>query len=422
MGGAVTSLASRVMRPAWLRGLGPLQVGLLAAGIAVVIVAARLTIAADGDISRFVVAGDTYTDRISLHPDIYVFEASSGYDGQFFWRLAVDPAEWDLSQAHGVQLDSAYRLSRIGYPLLAWLLAGGQPELATWSLVGINIAALAMLAGLGAVLAERAGRPAALGLLVASAPGLVFALARDLAEPLTLAALAGGIVALQQDGSPPTATGPPETEVVGTTRARPVVAALAWSCAVLAREQALVVVAGYGLWRMTQLVTRRARPSVHDLPWVLPFLVYVAWQGAVWAAIGQLPSTAATGNNLSLPFTDLVPSVWRWLHGDLPRLERLAPVQLALAGALVVVALHRAAPRVPSPDRWLVVALTLSTAAAVSLARPVWAGPADVRQLSDVFTISWIVLLVASERLPQWLVGASAGVWLATVGLRVVAI
>jgi hypothetical protein len=58
---------------------------------------------------------------------------------------------------------------------------------------------------------------------------------------------------------------------------------------------------------------------------------------------------------------------------------------------------------------------------AVSLARPVWDGPADLRTVADVFALSWIVLLRA-EPSPRWLVGATGAVWLATVGVRAVAI
>jgi hypothetical protein len=382
--------------------LTPVQVGLLGGAVALAIVLARLAVAADGDISRFVVAGDLYADPAAVDPDIHVFEGSGGYDGQFFWRLAVEPGEWDLEPAHGVRFDSAYRPPRIGYPVLAWLAAGGQGGLVTWTLVGINVAALGVLVGLGGVLAQRAGKPALWGLLVASAPGFLFALARDLAEPVTLAALVAGIVALHDR--------------------RPGIAAAAWSFAVLAREQALVVIAGYGLWRVVQIGRGRERPSREDLPWVVPGLVFAAWQGVLWAATGELPLTAATGNNLSVPFVDLGYGVWRWLHGDLARPEMLAPVQLVLLAALVVVACREAAARLAPPQQWLAVALALTMLAGVSLSRPVWAGPGDLRQLSDVFVLSWVVLLLGGERLPPWLVGASGGVWLATVGFRVAAI
>jgi hypothetical protein len=331
-------------------------VGALGSGVALVIVVARLLVAADGEVSRFVVAGDVFVDAATVDPEIHVFEGSGGYDGQFFWRLAVDPLEWDKASAHGVRLDSAYRPPRIGYPVLAWLAAAGQPGLVAWSLVGVNVAAAGVAAGLGAVLAERAGRRALWGLLVASAPGLVFALARDLAEVVTLAAVLCGIVALRRDPPEPDAARgavPPErslprgglvartpwvSDAAGRSLLRPGLAALAWSYAVVTREQVLVIVAGYGLWRLACFVTRRVRPGLDDLPWLVPPLVFVGWQAVLWATLGELPATAAGGHNLTLPFADLVPAIGRWAQGDIALLESLTLVQLALAAMLVVAA------------------------------------------------------------------------------------
>jgi hypothetical protein len=275
--------------------------------------------------------------------------------------------------------------------------------------VGVNVAAAGAVAGLGAAVARRAGRPPVWGLLAASAPGLVLALSRDLAEVVTLAAVMAGVVALQ--------------------RGRPGLAALAWSGAVLSREQALVVIAGYGLWRVAQLagLARRgpgeaARAGWDDLPWIVPPLVVAAWQAVLWTSLGELPAASASGHNLALPFGDLVPALGRWAQGDLARLEILTPVQLVLAGVLVAVALWRAAPLLAPPDRWLPVSLGLVTVATVCLARPVWDGPADLRQASDVFSLAWLVLLLGAERPPRWLVGGTALVWLGTAGLRIVAI
>jgi hypothetical protein len=168
---------------------------LVALGIALV----RLQVAADGDVSRFVMAGDQFVDPVEVEPEISVFEDSPGYDGQFFWRLAVDPMEWDMAPRHGVYFDSAYRPPRIMYPAMAWLAAGGHPGLVVWTLVGVNVIAIGVITGLGAMVAQRGQRPPVAGLLMANATGLVFALARDLSDIVTLAAILAGIVALQRD-------------------------------------------------------------------------------------------------------------------------------------------------------------------------------------------------------------------------------
>lgn len=62
----------------------------------------RLIIAADGDITRFVVAGDDWSERAALPEDFHVEEDASGYDGQFFYRLAIDPLELQFDERQGV--------------------------------------------------------------------------------------------------------------------------------------------------------------------------------------------------------------------------------------------------------------------------------------------------------------------------------
>jgi hypothetical protein len=385
-----------------LAALGPLQVALLSGAVAMVFVLARLLAAADGDVSRFVVAGDTFVDPAAVDPPIHVTPDSTGYDGQFFWRLAVDPASWDAAADHGVRIDANYRQPRIVYPVLAWVTAGGQAAWVEWSLVAVNVVAAGAVAGLAALLAVRGGKTPVHGLLLASTPGLLMALSRDLAELVTLAALLAGIVALQ--------------------RGRWQLAALAWSTAVLSREQAMAAVAGYGLWRLVQLVRRQVRPGAADLPWLIPPLVGGAWQLVLWARIDELPLAAAGDQNAAVPFGDLVPAVVRWAQGDLARLEALAPVQLALAVALVIAAVWLGRARLAAEDSWLLWSLGLTTLLAVSLGRPVWDGPADLRQVADVFALSWAVLLLGSDRVPRALGGSAVAVWCATAAFRVLAI
>lgn len=432
------------MRPVtgWVGNLRPLHVGLLGGLLALGVVLGRLLVPADGDISRFVVAGDVFVDPDTVDPSIHVYDDSWGYDGQFFWRLAVDPAEWDLERHHhGVIFDSAHRPPRLGYPVLAWTLSGGHAPWAATTLVVVNVLAVGAIAGLGASIAQRAGRAPIAGLLVATTPGLVYAVARDLSDAVALAAVLAGIVALQ--------------------RGRVGWATAAWVGAVVTREQALVVVAGYGLWRVVALVQswRRhpapvatpalvgapdaARPGdpgpldaaddpddardppvrfgLADLPWLAPALVVPVLQLLVWARAGTLPFTDANEANFSYPFGELGPALWDWVRGDTPAWDDVLPFQFALAVVLVVLAFRRAR-ELPEGDRWLPVSLALVMAVAVSFGEKVWEGPADLRQVLDVLALSWVILLVAPRRIPPWLVGAAGVVWLATAAVRSYAI
>lgn len=404
---------------------GPGTVAAVAGGMALAFVVLRLVLAADGDVTRFVVAGRTFVDA---GHGVHVFD-STGYDGQFFWRLAVDPAEWSR-QAHGVSFDNAYRAPRIGYPLLVWAVALGRPGLVPWALVAVNVAAVAAIAGVAARLAAASGRAPAYGLLVAAAPGLVMPLGRDLAECVTVACLLGGVLALR--------------------RGRVVTATALWSYAVLTREQALLTVAAYALWRLLPAIRRlltppapaavggpesseaalvlsdeppvgRWAPGASDLAWLVPGLVFVAWQAVLWARTGGLPAASAGGTNLVPPFSALVPGVADWATGGLPRLHAAAPLQLATVVALAVAA-GRRARTVPADLGYTVVALALAAAAATCLAGSIWRDPSDMRHLVDVSTWSALALVVSRRPPPGWAVPVVATTWLATAAVRALAI
>src|SRR5215472_4281532 len=92
--------------------------------VAVVVTAAyaafavwRLTLAG-GDPSLFIVAGPPATDPATALPNVHVYSPGTTYDGQYFYRLALEPWTRDRT-ASGVTFDSPlYRQGRIAYPLV----------------------------------------------------------------------------------------------------------------------------------------------------------------------------------------------------------------------------------------------------------------------------------------------------------------
>lgn len=383
-----------------LDALTPVHVGALAALAMLLFVLGRLVVAADGDVSRFVVAGDVWADAATVDPPIHVFD-SDGYDGQFYWRLAVGPYERDEAPAHGVTLDNITRSTRVTYPTLAYVGALGQARLVTWSLVGVNVAAFGVLAGLAAAFARDRGHGAVAGLVVAASSGLVMSVARDLCEVVMVAGVVAGVVA------------------VG--RRRFGWAALAWSVAVLTHEQAVYVVAAYGAYRLAVDVRRDRRPGAADLAWAVPGLAFVACQALMAALTGEVAILGSGGNNASLPFAELAPEFAGWVTGDLSKQEVLVLPELALLVAVVAVAARRW--RLVEPDdRWLPCALAVGALFAASLSREVWVGPAELRQVVLVPTLGWLAILAAREAPPVALTAATAVVWVAVAGLRLAAI
>jgi hypothetical protein len=224
----------------------------------------------------------------------------TGYDGQFYYRLAIDPFNWS-HRAYGITMDHAYRYTRLGYPLLAWMAALGHTRWLPAVLVLINLACMAAIGWLGGVLARDAGRHALWGLLLVGYFGMVISVGRDTAEPLADALMLGGLLALRRD--------------------RQLLACVLVTCAVVTDETILVLPVTLGAMRLAALLgwqrrQRAERPSAGtrprgglpragaaDLVWLVPGCAWLALQGIENAVVTwQAGAPADASRNLGLPF------------------------------------------------------------------------------------------------------------------------
>jgi hypothetical protein len=202
-------------------------------------------------------------------------------DGLIFHELASHPAE-------AVRHLRAYRVNRILYPMIAWLLALGQSGLVAWTLVLVNLAAIALATELMHRLLERRGASPWNALAYGAWVGLGLALLHDTAEPATYLAALFGIWLID--------------------RRRPVLASAAFLAALLGRETALLLCGPYlvaagrgkrgpsrwlpaalvlGLWLMwlTVIALWLGRPFPSSGVLGFPFIGYRATRGA------DLPAT-----------------------------------------------------------------------------------------------------------------------------------
>ena len=215
---------------------------------------ARWQIWANGHITLFIMAGHTYTEPARL-PHGVLRVPNAGYDGQFYYRLALDPFNWHKT-AFGITMDQSYRYTRIGYPVLAWLASFGQHQLVPVALVAINLLGVAAMAVLGGIFARDSGRHALWGLAFAAYFGLVISVGRDTAEPLAEACMLGGLLAYR--------------------RTRPVLAAVLFAYGAITRETILFAPGAIAVTRVVAIARRRARPGLADLTWVVPPVAYGA--------------------------------------------------------------------------------------------------------------------------------------------------
>jgi hypothetical protein len=366
-----------------VRPHGPLERALdspawLAAGVTVLAAAfvmARLAVVAHGDITRFIDVGSAFA-QVHHVPRGITIAPGGGYDGQFYYRLALDPANLHRT-AYGITLDNGYRIQRISYPVLAWLLAAGQQAAVPYSLVAVNVVALAALAWLAALLARDCGRRPAWGLLVAGYFGFLFSLGRDLTEICEACFVVAGLLSLR--------------------RGRPVWAGLALAAAVLSRETALVVVAGVALVAVRDVVLGRRRPVRADLAFILPVVLYAAWQAIGWAVYGSIPIGSDGENNLTYPFVSMAQALADNLR-QLPS-EHAAVwlAELVALGTVVVVAgLTLPRSRARPAEKW---AWVVAASLAICLTRTLWDSHADFRGFEDLYVLSAVVLLDSDRNL-----------------------
>lgn len=263
----------------------PIACGLIAFVGWLAFALARWQVWAAGRIGLFVMAGHVYAGPANL-PHV----PSKGYDGQFYYRFALDPFNWHRT-AYGITIDYNYRYTRLGYPLVAWIVSLGRHGVVPVVLVALNLVFVAVMGWLGGKFARESGRHALWGLLFAAYFGLVISVGRDTAEPLADACMLGGLLAYRHS--------------------RYVLAAALIAYGVITNEPILVVAIAIALTRLYAMYRRRARPGRQDLAWVLPGAVYVVLQGIEHVVVkGKAGGLADIKQNFAAPFWAMIPAIY----------------------------------------------------------------------------------------------------------------
>ena len=177
------------------------------------------------DIGRKFVEQSSVSSVIRVDPSYKYLSNGIGYDGQFCYYIALDP----INARYYIDLP-AYRYQRILYPMLARLLAFGQPGIIPYTLLLVNW--LALGGGTLAVAAwlKRKGYTPSYALIYGLCAGLFSAFMRDLTEPLGFALVALAIYLYSFGG-----------------RRRILWAGMVFGLSALARETGLVFAGVYGL-------------------------------------------------------------------------------------------------------------------------------------------------------------------------------
>jgi hypothetical protein len=375
-------------RSRWLvtRSDRPIVPGSIALLTALAFVLARWQTWAKGDITRFILVGRHFATPSQLPPGVAV-APTYGYDGQFFYRLALNPANFSHI-AYGIRVDQPYRYMRIGYPWLTWLVSFGQHVLVPVMLVVINIVAIGAIGYLGGMFARQGGRHALAGLVLPAYFGLLTSVSRDTAEPLAAACLLGGLLAIRAR--------------------RPVLAGLLLAYGTLTRESVMVVVAAVAIVDVIGVIRRRRplRPGRDDVAWALPTVAFVAWQVVVKLAVGRFPLLVDANGNTGSPFITPLKAVRHNLaHIHLHQFDQydLWFLELAILALLAVAALACwRSTNAPVHER---LALVLYMIEICVVSPSTWYSlDADLRSFIEVYLLAAIILLgTPRHRLRAWL-------------------
>lgn len=151
------------------------------------------------DVAQLVVAGDQFSDPHLVPRNLPVENRSAGYDGQFYYRLALNPFTRQVSE-FGIRLDyPIYRQQRILFPFLAWLISAGHPAAVPGAFLAINLLSIGLLGWAAARIAQSYGAAPFWGVAMWLYPGWPLTLARDCVELLEIALLACMVLALIRD-------------------------------------------------------------------------------------------------------------------------------------------------------------------------------------------------------------------------------
>ena len=261
----------------------------LLGSLVVVGAALRFLTAADFDPTALIAFGERadeineYAER-ELGRPVLVRE-QLGHDGKFFFIQASDPFFLE-PESHAVYLDRpAYRGQRMLYPLLAGGF-GLLPSVAIqWTMLLVNIAAVAVGTWATARLAEEMGGSPWLGLAFALNIGVISDMMIGGAGILALALGVLGVLALER---------------------HQFWQAVMWlALAALTREVMLLFVAGVALLALKRIGWRAIWLGL------VPGVAVVAWAGYLRVRIDEA-SLIEEVREFGLPFQGIIESIPRW--------------------------------------------------------------------------------------------------------------
>ncbi len=301
---------------------------------------------------------------------LYIFPNSEGYDGQVYHLIAHDP--WMRKGSADAIADVSFRYQRIFVPALAWMVAFGQDR---W-IHAAYFAVILMFVFLGVYWTARfavgIGRPALWGLAFLLAPAVIVSIDRMTVD-IALAAFAMGFA------------------LYGDKFSWKVLLIL--TCAVLTRETAAPIIAGYAIYLLTR------RRFMHGLLAAATALPAAAW----YVYLSRLKRSPAPDYMDWIPLAGFADRVLHPTLSSIATFKSATAVLLDYAALLGVAIAMILAIRLAYQRRWDPRACAIYALAGALLfvrSRSVWE---DVYAFGRVFSPLLLLTMLDELRANPWL-------------------
>lgn len=348
------------------------------------------------DPSIFITAGDRLCDPDFIPEKVVILKDSYGYDGQFYYRLALDPFTSKRSD-YGVALDNPpYRHQRILYPLIVWLLSLGHVKSVPILMILVNYGGLCLIGWMGGMFAHSMRQHALWGLLIALYPGFVLTLSRDLGEILEIGLVLASLLCIRN--------------------AKHLLATIFLTLAIFAKETALLVALGlFGSY----VWYRSKNEHLEEIRWYLfasPALCYFVWQFILLFHWGELPIFAGR-NILGFPFFGVGKFFLSMITGVTISQSVFLCELLFIIGFTVCVICSFGLSLAKRHEKlsWLLYALLISL-----LTNAIWIEDWEFfRAISCYYVLGSIIIIGSRSRIKVHVFTCSVGIWLFVFGSRI---
>jgi len=252
------------------------------------------------------------------------WQSEIGYDGQYYYAIAVDPAN---ASDYITGSKAGYVYSRPVFPAVSRIVALGRVELVPYTMLLVNLGAVLLGTLAVAGWLRRNGSSPWLSVLFGLYPGLVFSVFRDLTEPLAYGLVAIALWLFDPKDRQRVLMAGAILALAALTRETVVVFSLVAAVALFATG----AVDGQRLWSWS----RWRAPSGFLVLTVAPLLV---WKAIVAAVLDVFTQETPGGAAALIPFYGIA-SYWPWdAQHILVVTAVIAPALLAVLLALRLLA------------------------------------------------------------------------------------